>query len=143
MAAGCEFTQLRDHSYAQPCTSITSTKASKLKPPSRFSENTTFHFCHSQSVIAFCSSKPKVNQLTFVFLSILLTNRCKLFHLTETRGKDIFSSISHSLPYLRQFSILSLWDDYRVSVYPVIVPWLVPLMHIAVMSSVYSTILIR
>ena len=42
-----------------------------------------------------------------------------------------------------QFSILSLWDDYRVSVYPVIVPWLVPLMHIAVMSSVYCTILIR
>ena len=42
-----------------------------------------------------------------------------------------------------QFSLTSLWSFYAEAVYPYILPWLLPVIHIVVMSSVYCTILIR
>ena len=42
-----------------------------------------------------------------------------------------------------QFALPNLWPDYKHVWWPYILPWLLPIMHIAVMSSVYCTILIR
>ena len=44
---------------------------------------------------------------------------------------------------LLQFALPSLWSAYSASIGPYVLPWLLPIMHIAVMSSVYCTILIR
>ena len=41
------------------------------------------------------------------------------------------------------FSLPDIWQFYKYSIYPHIGQYLLPCMHIAVMMSVYSTILIR
>ena len=41
------------------------------------------------------------------------------------------------------FSLRHFWEEFDRDVFPVAVPWLMPIMHVAVMSSVYCTILIR
>lgn len=41
------------------------------------------------------------------------------------------------------FSLKAVWEEFNRDVFPIIAPWLLPLMHIAVMGSVYCTILIR
>ena len=50
-------------------------------------------------------------------------------------GVVICCALLHALP--------SLWTEYQISVYPHIMQFLLPTIHIAVMTSVYSTILIR
>ena len=42
-----------------------------------------------------------------------------------------------------QFSLPSFWPGYSLNIYPHIMPFLLPIMHITVLTSVYSTILIR
>jgi len=42
-----------------------------------------------------------------------------------------------------QFALPSLWDAYTSKAYPHILQFLLPVMHITVMISVYTTILIR
>lgn len=41
------------------------------------------------------------------------------------------------------FGLPAVWSDYVTNIYPYVVPYLLPMTHIAVMASVYSTILIR
>ena len=42
-----------------------------------------------------------------------------------------------------QFALPNLWPAYYLNIYPHIMPYLVPVMHVTVLTSVYSTILIR
>jgi len=41
-----------------------------------------------------------------------------------------------------QFPLPSLWPAYYLKIYPHIMPYLVPVMHVTVLTSIYSTILI-
>jgi len=42
-----------------------------------------------------------------------------------------------------QFALPSLWPYYSDFIWPRLGPWLLPFMHVVVMSSVYSTVFIR
>lgn len=41
------------------------------------------------------------------------------------------------------FSLNSVWDEFDRNIYPRVAPLVMPVNHIAVMSSVYCTILLR
>ena len=64
-----------------------------------------------------------------------------LFHhlLTVLAIIDLIVVICCGLVY----GLPDVWDDYLNTTYPYLVPYVMPITHIAVMTSVYSTILIR
>ena len=64
-----------------------------------------------------------------------------LFHhlLTLLAACDILVVICSGL----SFGLPDVWPGFSQELYPYLGPYLVPITHIAVMSSVYSTVLIR
>ena len=80
-----------------------------------------------------------INIIAYVMIS--RKPRKSMFHdlLKLLMAFDVFVVICCML----QFALKDLWTGYAANVYPYILPWLLPGMHIAVMSSVYCTILIR
>ena len=90
-------------------------------------------------ILAFAGLGVVINVVAFIIISKKKDK--SMFHdlLKILTAYDIVVVICCAL----QFSLPSLWTGYSSIIYPHIMPFLLPIMHIAVLTSVYSTILIR
>ena len=89
--------------------------------------------------------------LAFAVLGVVI-NVVAVVIITKKREKAMFHDLLKILTAYDvgvviccalQFSLPNLWPAYSAYVYPHIMPYLLPVMHITVLTSVYSTILIR
>ena len=89
--------------------------------------------------------------LAFAVLGVVI-NVIAFVIITKKKDKSMFHDLLKILTFYDigvviccalQFALPNLWPGYVANIYPHIMPYLLPVMHIAVLTSVYSTILIR
>ena len=89
--------------------------------------------------------------LAFAVLGVVI-NVIAFVIITKKKDKSMFHDLLKILTIYDvgvviccalQFALPNLWSSYANNIYPHIMPYLLPVMHITVLSSVYSTILIR
>ena len=89
--------------------------------------------------------------LAFAVLGVVI-NVIAFVIITKKKDKSMFHDLLKILTLYDvgvviccalQFALPNLWSAYANNIYPHIMPYLLPVMHITVLSSVYSTILIR
>jgi hypothetical protein len=90
-----------------------------------------------QVILAFAVLGVVINVVAFAIIS----RKKSMFHdlLKILTAYDVAVVICCAL----QFALPSLWPAYVTNIYPHIMQYLLPVMHITVLTSVYSTILIR
>ena len=94
---------------------------------------------HDQVILAFAVLGVVINVVAFIIISKKKDK--SMFHdlLKILTAYDVGVVICCAL----QFALPNLWPGYVDKIYPHIMPYLLPVMHITVLTSVYSTILIR
>ena len=89
--------------------------------------------------------------LVFACLGVII-NLIAFVIISKKKDKSMFHDLLKILTFYDigvviccalQFALPNLWPGYVANIYPHIMPYLLPVMHIAVLTSVYSTILIR
>ena len=89
--------------------------------------------------------------LTFAILGVVI-NVVAFVIITKKKDKSMFHDLLKILTAYDvavviccalQFALPNLWPAYVTNIFPHIMPYLLPVMHITVLTSVYSTILIR
>lgn len=92
-----------------------------------------------QVILGFAVLGVVINVVAFVIIS--KKKEQSMFHdlLKILTAYDVAVVICCAL----QFALPNLWPAYENVIYPHIMPYLLPVMHITVLTSVYSTILIR
>ena len=100
-----------------------------------------FGFFINLASLIFLIWRHKASQAGLANLSGRIRGQSTLFHnlLAVLAACDLLVVICCGMAY----GLPDVWEEYLTYYYPYIVPYLLPITHIAVMTSVYSTILIR